>query len=128
MACESQLTGLDRLYIDPGEPIRVRVDSLEWQDVRPKPYVPEPDRPVANGHVNGHPNGDGNEAADTAEPKEREEDSPMRKAGLKIIAGITESGLGITSWWSGEADGGAEQEGGEGGAYDPEEMAMEGMA
>lgn len=99
----------------------MRVDSLEWQDVRPKPYVPEEDKPQANGH------GEEKEdlaAAEARELKEREEENPMRKAGLKIIAGISESGLGITSWWSG---GNAGEEGIDGEGAVLEEEGMEGM-
>ncbi|WWC59584.1 uncharacterized protein I303_102141 [Kwoniella dejecticola CBS 10117] len=69
----------DRLYIDEGEPIRFRVDSIEWQDVRPTPQslIAEQD-------------GD----------SERIEKDPIEKAGFKILATIAESGLGVTSWWS----------------------------
>jgi len=70
----------DRLYIDVGEPIRFRVDSIEWQDVRPMPTPSQ------------FPNGD----EEIAVP----EVDPIEKAGFKILATIAESGLGVVSWWT----------------------------
>ncbi|OCF33876.1 DNA-directed RNA polymerase III subunit RPC8 [Kwoniella heveanensis CBS 569] len=70
----------DRLYIDEGEPIRFRVDSVEWQDVRPTPQSLMA-------------------AAEDAGNEVPEKD-PIEKAGFKILATIAESGLGITQWWS----------------------------
>lgn len=55
----------DRMFYVEGEPIRFRVDSVEWQDVRPEPAA---DDPAANG---------GEGAA-----KERD---PFEKAGFKIL-------------------------------------------
>ncbi|WVW78318.1 hypothetical protein I302_100272 [Kwoniella bestiolae CBS 10118] len=68
----------DRLYIDDGEPIRFRVDSIDWQDVRPTPQS-------ALAEIGG---------------EGVIEKDPIEKAGFKILATIAESGLGVTSWWS----------------------------
>ncbi|WWC86796.1 uncharacterized protein L201_001675 [Kwoniella dendrophila CBS 6074] len=68
----------DRLYIDEGEPIRFRVDSVDWQDVRPTPQSM-----LAAQEGEAVPDKD-----------------PIEKAGFKILATIAESGLGVTSWWS----------------------------
>ncbi|WVF69674.1 hypothetical protein IAT40_004453 [Kwoniella sp. CBS 6097] len=70
----------DRLYIDEGEPIRFRVDSVEWQDVRPTPQS-----------LMAAAEDDGNNVP---------EKDPIEKAGFKILATIAESGLGVTQWWS----------------------------
>ncbi|WWD21588.1 hypothetical protein CI109_106074 [Kwoniella shandongensis] len=82
-------TELDnRLYIDEGEPIRFRVNSVEWQDVRPTPQ----------------------NMLDEANAEEVPEKDPIEKAGYKILATIAESGLGVTGWWPGREDGAEEQE------------------
>lgn len=58
----------ERLYLDPGESIRFRVDSVEWQDVRPAPP------PQYN-------------AAGELESTQPEKD-PIEKAGFKIYVRI----------------------------------------
>ncbi|WVR04725.1 hypothetical protein IAU60_001736 [Kwoniella sp. DSM 27419] len=92
----------DRLYIDDGEPIRFRVDSIEWQDVRPTP-----------------------QSLIHEEGVEVPEKDPIEKAGFKILATIAESGLGVTSWWNQEEE--AEMETGEEGhpGYGQEEYIQE---
>ncbi|ORY23986.1 RNA polymerase III subunit Rpc25-domain-containing protein [Naematelia encephala] len=77
-----------RLYIDVGEPIRFRVDSVEWQDVRPKP---SPDL-YAEGE---------------ATPEEKD---PRERAGYKVWASIGEAGLGVITWWREGADEEIEEE------------------
>ncbi|KAE8540409.1 hypothetical protein D1P53_003354 [Cryptococcus gattii VGV] len=72
----------ERLYIDPGEAIRFRVDSIEWQDVRPTPQA-----------MLAEMNGEAVEGKD-----------PIEKAGFKILATIAESGLGVTAWWPGREE------------------------
>lgn len=85
----------ERFYYDPGEPIRFRVDDIEWNEHEPGPPV--------------------NRAQ---QPAEEEEKDPMEKAGYRIIASVAEQGLGLTNWW----DESAEEEGEEGeydeGAYE----------
>ncbi|KAK8847497.1 hypothetical protein IAR55_005355 [Kwoniella newhampshirensis] len=77
-------TELDnRLYIDEGEPIRFRVNSVEWQDVRPTPQ----------------------NMLDEANGEDIPVKDPIEKAGYKILATIAESGLGVTGWWPGRDDG-----------------------
>nr|ODN89507.1 DNA-directed RNA polymerase III subunit RPC8 [Cryptococcus depauperatus CBS 7841] len=71
----------ERLYIDSGEPIRFRVDSIDWQDVRPTPQS-----------LLAEQNG------------EAIEKDPIDKAGFKILATIAESGLGVTAWWPGREE------------------------
>lgn len=94
---------IERLYLDPGENIRFRVDSVEWQDVRP---APPPQYNAAGELVSTEP-----------------EKDPIDKAGFKIYvrapygqyddkadggqASIAESGLGVISWWN---QGGDEEE------------------
>jgi DNA-directed RNA polymerase III subunit RPC8 len=56
-----------RLYIDPGEPFRFRVDSVQWQDIRPEPSSAQQGQ-QANG--------------DVEEGKGRD---PIEKAGYKIL-------------------------------------------
>ncbi|CAD6576096.1 MAG: DNA-directed RNA polymerase III subunit rpc25 [Tremellales sp. Tagirdzhanova-0007] len=80
-----------RLYIDDGEAIRFRVDSVEWQDVRPLPASQSAyGDAAANGDDAGVPRMD-----------------PIERAGYKIFvsgaamsATIAESGLGVVSWWN----------------------------
>ncbi|RSH92275.1 DNA-directed RNA polymerase III subunit rpc25 [Saitozyma podzolica] len=79
-----------RLYIDKGEPIRFRVDSVEWQDIRPEP-------PSSNTGPGAQVNGDADEQADVELVKK----DPIEKAGYKVIGTIAESGLGVVSWWDG---------------------------
>lgn len=78
----------NRLYIDTGEPIRFRVDSIEYQDIRPPPIVLDP-------------------------TIELPQEDPYEKAGMRVMGTISESGLGIISWWdtSGEEGEGEEMEG-----------------
>lgn len=71
----SQLTP-ERFYYDPGEPIRFRVDTVEWQEHEPGPPT---DRPQEN---------------DEEEPKD-----PKEKAGYVILASVSEQGLGLINWW-----------------------------
>ena len=66
-----------RLYIDPGEAIRFRVDSVEWQDVRPMP-------PVEAHVANGMANGDGVH-------EEIPEKDPIERAGYKILVSFSEN-------------------------------------
>lgn len=84
----------DRLYIDDNEPIRIRIDYIEWQPVRPTPNVPTTRRfdPSANANANG-------EEAEPVKSKEDEERERFDKVGYKIFANIGEAGLGVTSWW-----------------------------
>ncbi|TYJ56006.1 hypothetical protein B9479_003248 [Cryptococcus floricola] len=72
----------ERLYIDAGEPIRFRVDSVEWRDVRPTPQS-----------LMAEQNGE-----------DVPEKDPIEKAGFKILATIAESGLGVTAWWPGREE------------------------
>ncbi|WVQ69383.1 uncharacterized protein L199_007600 [Kwoniella botswanensis] len=98
----------DRLYIDDGEPIRFRVDSIDWQDVRPTPQS----------------------ALAESQGEMVVEKDPIEKAGFKILATIAESGLGVTSWWSqGEyqEEEGEEQVYEEGGEADMGEAKEEGI-
>lgn len=71
---------VERLYIDPGEPIRFRVSDIEWKDIKPIIKAPQFD---ADGNL---PQG--------------EEEEPLDKAGYKVMVTIAESGLGIISWWN----------------------------
>ncbi|RXK40974.1 DNA-directed RNA polymerase III subunit RPC8 [Tremella mesenterica] len=68
-----------RLYIDIGEPVRFRVDSIEWQDIRPPPPP--------------------NELGELPPQKD-----PIDRAGMKVLATIAESGLGVVSWWDGQEE------------------------
>ncbi|WRT64662.1 uncharacterized protein IL334_001596 [Kwoniella shivajii] len=94
----------DRLYIDEGEPIRFRVDSIEWQDVRPTPQ--------------------------SVLEQENNDDVPVKssfdKAGYRILATIAESGLGVTSWWSTGADPDEDQEETQEGIYQDDIYQEEG--
>ena len=74
----------ERLYIDPQEPIRFRVDRIEWQAVKPTPNIP----------LSQMQDGDA----------EAEQKDPIEKAGYKIFVTIAESGLGVTSWWEDAGD------------------------
>lgn len=58
----------ERMHYEVGQPIRFRVDSVEWQDIRPEPAVD--DHPAV-------PNGAG---ADSIPEKD-----PYEKAGFKIL-------------------------------------------
>jgi hypothetical protein len=80
----------DRLYIDDNEPIRIRIDYIEWQPVKPTPNIPTTRR------FDAAANGD---AAEPAKSKEDEERERFDKVGYKIFANIGEAGLGVTSWW-----------------------------
>ncbi|KAI9636308.1 uncharacterized protein MKK02DRAFT_33531 [Dioszegia hungarica] len=85
-----------RLYIDVGEPIRFRVDSIDFQDIRPDPpVILEP--------------GAKEEAKELGEPVEATKD-PYKSAGFRILGTIAESGLGLVSWWDGSAAEGDEDE------------------
>lgn len=55
----------DRLYLDEGESIRVRIDSVQWHDIRP---VPPPQYNNAGELVLSEP-----------------EKDPMDKAGFKVL-------------------------------------------
>lgn len=68
----------ERFYYDPGEPIRFRVDSIEWHEAEPGP---------------------------PALRKEESEDAkdPYEAAGYRIIAAVAEQGLGLVSWWGDDA-------------------------
>ncbi len=57
-----------RLYIDIDEPVRFRVDSVEWQDVRP---IPVAQTALTNGDANGH--------------EEVPQKDPLETAGYKIM-------------------------------------------
>lgn len=61
----------DRMFYVEGEPIRFRVDSVEWQDVRPEPAADDPAAAIAHGANGGEGAG-----------KERD---PYEKAGFKIL-------------------------------------------
>lgn len=66
-----------RLYIDKGEPIRFRVDSVEWQDIRPEP-------PSSNAGPGAQINGDADEQGDVEQAKK----DPIEKAGYKVIVSV----------------------------------------
>lgn len=65
IVAEHKLICPERYYIDPGESIRFRVDSVEWNDIRPAPP------PQYN-------------AAGDLESSQPEKD-PIDKAGFKIF-------------------------------------------
>ena len=100
-----------RLYIENGEPIRFRVDSIDWQDIRPEPpVIQEP----------------GAEVKEETEGEGKKD--PFHSAGFRILVSplhvshvselirisvhdcyegrvlivqgtIAESGLGLVNWW-----------------------------
>ncbi|KAK4686516.1 DNA-directed RNA polymerase III subunit RPC8, partial [Tremellales sp. Uapishka_1] len=73
-----------RLYIDPGEFMRFRVDSVEWQESEPvPPSIRDKPKDVVEGE----------------EIVEVDTKGPIERAGYKILATIAESGLGVCSWW-----------------------------
>lgn len=76
----------ERLYIDPQEPIRFRVDRVEWQAVKPTPNIPLSQMGDMNGDLDS------------------EQKDPIEKAGYKVFVTIAESGLGVTSWWEDAGD------------------------
>ncbi|CAK9786386.1 hypothetical protein CC85DRAFT_284923 [Cutaneotrichosporon oleaginosum] len=71
----------ERFYYDPGEPIRFRVDTIEWHEHEPGPPV---------------------DRSQTTE--EDEEKDPKEKAGYVILANVSEQGLGLTNWWDEAGD------------------------
>lgn len=90
----STLLTTERFYYDPGEPIRFRVDSIEWHENEPGP-------PQAR-----------KEPEEGAEVPAEEEKGSYERAGYRIIAAVAEQGLGLVSWW-GENEAGGEEEGSE---------------
>lgn len=75
----------ERFYFDVGEPIRFRVDTIEWHEQEPGP------------------------PALRKEEEEEEVKDPYEQAGYRIIASVVEQGLGLVSWW-GDDDAPAEDE------------------
>ncbi|TXT13056.1 hypothetical protein VHUM_01457 [Vanrija humicola] len=83
----------ERFYYDPGEPIRFRVDSIEWHENEPGP-------PQARKEPE-----EGADAAPAADDK-----GAYERAGYRIIAAVAEQGLGLISWWGENEAGGEEGE------------------
>ncbi|WVQ83164.1 hypothetical protein IAT38_005302 [Cryptococcus sp. DSM 104549] len=80
----------ERMYIYLHDVLRFRVDSIEWQDVRPTPQAQLKEAAAY-------------EAAGAGGPPVQGRD-PIEKAGFKILATIADVGLGIPEWWEGQGE------------------------
>ncbi|KNZ59706.1 hypothetical protein VP01_1679g9 [Puccinia sorghi] len=92
-----------RLYMQKGQPIRVRIEQEHFLDVGPKeaPKAPNPPDPSSN------PSDNKNTLTSIEDQlrKEREEGIPP----YSLVASCDGPGLGIIAWWQSEEDGQQDQ-------------------